>query len=59
VLPIAPAGIFAAFLDLPPHSRQFIPLVIGGVWLLALGTGTLIRYLHAHPERQAFESREI
>jgi hypothetical protein len=59
VLPIAPAGILAAFLDLPPHSRQFIPLVIGGVWLLALGTWTLIRYLHAHPKRQALESREL
>ena len=56
VLPLALAGILAAFLDVPPHSRQFLPLVIGGVWLLALGAWTLIRYLHTYPKRQALES---
>jgi hypothetical protein len=59
MLPIVPAGILAAFLDLPPHSRQFIPLVIGGVWLLSHGTWTLMRYLHAHPKRRDLESSEL
>lgn len=55
VLPIAVVGWATACLDLPPKSRRFLPLLIGGVWLLSRGIRTLVRYLRAHPRRVALE----
>ena len=48
-LAIALAGLLSAGLEVPPKSRQFIPLLIGGVWLLAHGVPTLVRYLRTYP----------
>jgi Zn-dependent protease len=48
-LAIALAGILTAGLDVPPEGRQFLPLLIGGVWLLAHGVPTLVRYLRTYP----------
>jgi hypothetical protein len=56
VLPIGLAGVLSAFLDLPAKSREFIPLTIGGAWLLVQGLWTLVRYLRAHPSPRAMES---
>ncbi len=50
VLPIALAGFMAAGLELKPETRWFVPLVIGGAWLLGIGTWTLVHYLRAHPK---------
>ncbi len=50
VLPIALAGFIAAGLDFMPEARGFLSLVIGGAWLLGIGTWTLVRYLRAHPK---------
>jgi hypothetical protein len=55
VSPIALAGWATACLDLPPGSREFLPILIGGVWLLWRGTWTLARYLRAHPRPVALE----
>ncbi len=49
VLPIALAGLLAAAFDLKPEARWFVPLVIGGAWLLGIGSWTLVGYLRAHP----------
>jgi hypothetical protein len=57
VLPIALAGFLAAALNLEPKSRLHVPLVIGGAWLLSMGTWTLVRYLRAHPKVDA--GREV
>ncbi|MCX6629517.1 MAG: hypothetical protein NTW28_18015 [Candidatus Solibacter sp.] len=46
---IALAGLLSIGLELPPRSRQFLPLLIGGVWLLAHGVPTLVRYLRTYP----------
>ena len=46
---IALAGMLTAGVDVPPPSRQFLPLLIGGAWLLAQGVTTLIRYLRTYP----------
>jgi hypothetical protein len=46
---IAVAGLLSAGLRMPPKSRPFIPLLIGGVWLLAHGVPTLVRYLRTYP----------
>lgn len=48
-LSIALAGALSAGLELPPRSRRYIPLLIGGVWLLAHGVPTLVRYLRTYP----------
>jgi hypothetical protein len=48
-LAIALAGLLSAAVEVPPRSRQFIPLLIGGVWLLAHGVPTLVRYLRTDP----------
>lgn len=53
VLPIALAGFIAAGLDLEPMARMFLPLLIGGAWLLGIGTWTLVRYLRTHPKPDA------
>ncbi len=53
VLPIALAGFIAAGLDLEPVARWFVPLIIGGAWLLGIGTWTLVHYLRAHPKPEA------
>jgi hypothetical protein len=50
VLPIALAGFIAAGLDLKAVARWSVPLVIGGAWLLGIGTWTLVHYLRAHPK---------
>lgn len=50
VLPIALAGFLAAGLDFMPEARGFLPLAIGGAWLLGIGTLTLVRYLRANPK---------
>ena len=49
VLVIALAGLLSAGLEVPPNSRRFIPMLIGGVWLLAHGIPALVRYLRYHP----------
>ena len=58
VLPIAFAGLVSASIDLPAKSRRFLPLVIGGLWLLAQGGWTLARYLRAHPRRRVLEGAQ-
>ena len=55
VLPIALAGWASLWLDLPRSSRQFLPLLIGGAWLLARGAWTLARYLRANPRHPVAE----
>ena len=52
-LAIALAGLLSAAVEVPPRSRQFIPLLIGGVWLLAHGVPTLVRYLRTDPAPKA------
>jgi hypothetical protein len=49
VLAIALAGLLSAGLEMPPNSRHFIPMLIGGLWLLAHGVPTLVRYLRTYP----------
>jgi hypothetical protein len=49
VLAIALAGLLSAGLEVPPKSRHFIPMLIGGVWFLAHGVPTLVRYLRTYP----------
>ncbi len=56
VAPIAVAGVVASTLELPPVSRQFVPLLIGGAWLLAHGGWTLLHYLHDHPKPRMLQS---
>ncbi len=48
-LVIALAGLLSAGVEVPPRSRQFLPLLIGGAWLLAHGVPTLVRYLRTYP----------
>jgi len=48
VFPMALAGLLSAAVELPSQSRQLLPLVIGGGWLLWIGSWTLVRYLRAH-----------
>ena len=48
-LAIALAGLLSAGLEVPPNSRHFIPMLIGGVWLLAHGVPTLVRYMRTYP----------
>jgi len=55
VLPIAVAGWATACMDLPRNGREFLPVLIGGAWLLSRGTWTLARYLRAHPRPVALE----
>jgi len=55
VLPIAVAGWATACMDLPRNGREFLPVLIGGAWLLSRGTWTLARYLRAHPRPVAVE----
>jgi hypothetical protein len=50
VLPIALVGFIAAWLDLMPEARGFLSLIIGGAWLLGIGTWTLVRYLRTNPK---------
>jgi len=49
VLPIAVAGWASAWVDVPAASREFLPILIGGAWLLSRGTWALVRYLRANP----------
>jgi hypothetical protein len=49
VLPVALAGLLAAFLDLPPDIRIVIPLLIVSGWLVVRGLWFLIRFLHKYP----------
>jgi len=53
---LALAGFLSLAWDLPPKSREFVPLVIGGAWLLAQGGWTLIHYLRANPRPADLES---
>jgi hypothetical protein len=55
VLPIAAAGWATLWLNVPARSQQFLPLLIGGAWLLLRGTWTLAHYLRAHPRPTAME----
>jgi hypothetical protein len=48
-LAIALAGLLSAGVEVPPGSRQFIPMLIGGVWLLAHGIPALVRYRRTYP----------
>lgn len=58
-LPIALAGLLSAAVEIPSGGRIFIPLVIGGGWLLTRGAWALMRYLHAHPRSQALQRDRI
>jgi len=49
VLPVALAGLLAAFLDLPSNVWGFIPLLILSGWLIIRGIWLLIRFLKTHP----------
>lgn len=51
VVPIAVAGVLSLAWDLPGKSREYVPLMIGGVWLTAHGLWTLAGYLRANPRR--------
>jgi hypothetical protein len=53
---IALAGVLSPLWELPARSRQFIPLLIGGVWLLTQGGCTLIGYLRANPRARSLEN---
>jgi hypothetical protein len=48
-LAIALAGLLSAGLEVPLDGRRYIPLLIGGLWLLAQGVTTLVRYLRTYP----------
>ena len=48
-LAIALAGLLSAGVDVPLDGRRYIPLLIGGLWLLAQGVPTLVRYLRTYP----------
>jgi hypothetical protein len=48
-LAIALAGLLSAGLEVPLDGRRYIPFVIGGLWLLAHGVPTLVRYLRTYP----------
>jgi len=56
VLPIAVAGVASAWLRMPADSRLYLPILIGGAWLLARGTWTMVHYLRAHPRPAAVEA---
>lgn len=49
VLALPLAGLLSAAVEVPPRSRMFIPMLIGGVWLLAHGIPALVRYLRTYP----------
>jgi hypothetical protein len=49
VLPLALAGSALMLSNLPRDLRPSPALVLAGLWLLALGGGKLIWYLHVHP----------
>ena len=53
---IALAGMLSPLWELPAPSRQFVPLLVGGVWLLAHGGWTLIGYLRANPRVRSLEN---
>ena len=48
-LAIALAGLLSAELQIPLRSRLFIPMLIGGVWLLGQGVPALVKYLRTYP----------
>ena len=48
-LAIALAGLLSAIVEMPRDARHFVPLLIGGVWLLAQGVPALVRYLRTYP----------
>jgi hypothetical protein len=48
-LAIALAGLLSAGVEVPLDGRRHIPLLIGGLWLLAHGVPTLVRYLRTYP----------
>ena len=48
-LAIALAGLLSAGLEVPLDGRRYIPLLIGGLWLLGHGVPTLVRYLRTYP----------
>jgi hypothetical protein len=50
VLPVAVAGFIASALDLKPNLRVYVPMLICGIWLLVIGTRTLVGYLRANPK---------
>jgi hypothetical protein len=53
VLPIAAGGFIAAAFDLTAEACAYAPIVIGGAWLLGVGSWTLFRYLRVHPRLDA------
>jgi hypothetical protein len=46
---IALAGLLSAGVEVPLDGRRYIPLLIGGLWLLARGVLALVRYLRTYP----------
>jgi hypothetical protein len=48
-LAIALAGLLSAGLEVRLDGRRYIPLLIGGLWLLAHGIPALVRYLRTYP----------
>ncbi len=53
VLPIALGGVLAPILHMGPAVCWFMPMVIGGAWLLGVGSWTFVRYLRAYPRPDA------
>jgi hypothetical protein len=55
VLPIVAIGFITAMLNLENRIYICLPLFIGGVWLLALGSLKLVRYLRVNPKRSELQ----
>jgi hypothetical protein len=59
VLPVALAGLLAAFLDLPPDIRRLIPVLILSVWLIVRGSWLLVRFLRTHPRLEQMDGGRL
>ena len=59
VLPVALAGLLAAFLDLPPNTRTIIPILILSGWLVIRGLWLLVRFLRTHPRLEELDSGRL
>lgn len=56
VLPLAVSGIPLFFLHLSIRAQEFVPMLIGGLWLFCRGVWTMIQYLQANRHPQITES---
>jgi hypothetical protein len=59
ILPVAAAGLLAAFLKLPSDIFPFIPLLIVSLWLVARGAWLLAGFLHTHPRHEEFKGVRV